>query len=207
MESIDIQKFRGGDEELFRNIIEAYSERLFNIVIRMVRNVDDSEDIVQETFTRAYMKRNTFKGRSSLYTWLVRIALNRALNHMKKQRPMDDLDPRMASASNPEAELASKELAQRIDRAIRELPSRQRMVFILRFHEKMPYREISNLMKCKEGTAKALYHFAVERLSSTLSDLNPRLQEHKVKKTETATGGGVTDMLNAGLHEVQKEDE
>ena len=119
---------------------------------------------------------------------------------------MDELDPRMPSASNPEAEVANRQIAERIDKAIRKLPSRQRMVFMLRFHEKMPYREISGFMRCKEGTAKALYHFAVERLSSELIDLNPKFQGQAVNTAETMSGGGFAESQNAGFQEAQKEE-
>jgi RNA polymerase sigma-70 factor (ECF subfamily) len=174
METFDIQKFRDGDEALFQQIIETYSERIFHIVLRMLRDIDDAEDIVQETFTRAFMKRKTFRGKSSVYTWLVRIAYNNALNKIKKSRSMAQLHPGIASDSSPEEEVQRKEILQRIEQAIRELPPKQKMVFNLRFYEKMPYKDITKLMKCKEGTAKALYHFALEKLSEKLGDYNPQ---------------------------------
>jgi RNA polymerase sigma-70 factor (ECF subfamily) len=174
MESFDIQKFRGGDERLFRDIIETYGERLYHIALRMVRNVDDAEDIVQETFTRAFMKRKTFRGKSSVYTWMVRIAYNLALNKLKKARPTVELNPGMASTSNPEDDVQRKEITEKIEQAVQELPPKQKMVFTLRFYDKMPYKEICKLMKCKEGTAKALYHFALEKLSGKLGDYNPQ---------------------------------
>ena len=150
----------------------------------MVRNVDDAEDIVQETFARGFMKRKTFRGKSSVYTWLVRIAYNITLNKLKKARPMLELYPGIASDSNPEDDVQRKEVADKIAHAIQELPPKQKMVFTLRFHDKMKYREISILMKCKEGTAKALYHFAVEKLSSKLGDYHPRRREIKEPHAE-----------------------
>jgi RNA polymerase sigma factor (sigma-70 family) len=70
--------------------------------------------------------------------------------------------------------MEKKELSEKIGQAIRDLPPKQQMVFTLRFYEKMPYKEIAKLMKCKEGTAKALYHFALEKLSKRLGDYHPR---------------------------------
>lgn len=174
METIDIQKFRGGDEQLFREIVETYGQRLYHIALRMVRNVDDAEDIVQETLARAFMKRKTFRGKSSVYTWMVRIAYHITLNKLKKARSTVELSPVMPSDSNPEEDIQRKETAERIEEAINELPPKQKMVFTLRFHEKMPYKEISKLMQCKEGTAKSLYHFALEKLSTRLGDYDPR---------------------------------
>ncbi len=171
MEEINIQKFKSGDEDLFREIVDAYGERLYYIIMRIVRNVDDAEDIVQETFVRAYTKRRTFKGKSSLYTWLVRIAYNLSINRVKKAKPTISLDPRMASKSNPQEEVERSELSRRIENAIQQLPPRQKAVFSLRFYENMPYKEVSKFLKCREGTAKALYHFAVEKLSYELRDL------------------------------------
>lgn len=174
METFDIRKFRGGDEQLFKDIIETYSERIYHIVLRMVRNVDDAEDIVQETFTRAFMKRKTFRGKSSVYTWLVRIAYNLTLNALKRRPSLIEIHPGIPSGSNPEEEVQRKEMAEDIAHAVGELPPKQKMVFNLRFHDKMPYSEICELMKCKEGTAKALYHFALEKLSARLGEYRPR---------------------------------
>jgi len=171
MEKLDIQKFRRGDENLFREIVDSYGERLYNIVFRIVRNVDDAEEIVQETFVVAFIKRKGFRGESSIYTWLVRIAYNLSINSIKKTKPTVELDPRLSSGSNPEQEIEREEVAQRIDEAVKELPPKQRTVFTLRFYENMPYKKISNLLRCKEGTTKALYHFAVEKLSAKLGDL------------------------------------
>jgi RNA polymerase sigma-70 factor (ECF subfamily) len=172
MEKIDLQKFKEGDEHLFREIVEMYGERLYNIVIRILRNVDDAEEIVQETFATAYIKRKGFRGKSSVYTWLVRIAYNYSINCIKKRKPTVELDPRLSTDDTPENEIEREELAKRINRAMEELPPRQRTVFTLRFYEKMPYKKLSQVLKCKEGTAKALYHFAIEKLSKKLDDLH-----------------------------------
>lgn len=177
METFDILKFRRGDEHLFQNIVETYGERIYHIVLRVVRNSDDAEDIVQETFARAFMKRKTFRGKSSVYTWLVRIAYNIALNTLRSRHHTVEIHPGIPSDSNPEADVQRKELAERITDAVEQLPRKQKMVFALRFHEKLPYKEISRIMRCKVGTAKALYHFALEKLSNKLDDYHPRKTE------------------------------
>lgn len=171
MEEIEIAKFRDGDEHLFREIVDMYGERLYNLVFRIVRNVDDAEDIVQETFVRSFIKRKTFRGKSSIYTWLVRIAYNFSMNFIKKRKPTIELDSRLSSKDNPEHEIEKQEIGERIDTAVKQLPPKQRAVFTMKFYENMSYKKISKVLSCKEGTAKALYHFAVEKLSKNLGDL------------------------------------
>mgnify|MGYP001033914208 CR=1 FL=1 len=171
MEKFDVNRFRNGDEHLFREIVETYGERLYNIVFRILRDIDDAEDIVQETFVRAFMKRKGFRGKSSIYTWLVRIAYNLSLNLIRKRKPTVELDPGLSSGNNPEREIERQEMAKQIDEAIKKLPPKQRTVFSMRFYEDMPYKKISKVLSCKEGTAKALYHFAVEKLSNALGNL------------------------------------
>ncbi|TES93538.1 MAG: sigma-70 family RNA polymerase sigma factor [Candidatus Cloacimonadota bacterium] len=171
MEKIDIQKFREGDENLFREIVNLYGERLYILVFRIVRDMDDAEDIVQETFVRAFVKRKGFRGDASIYTWLVRIAYNLSINLIRKRKPTVELDPRLSSGDNPEQKIEREEIAKRIVEAVKELPLKQRTVFTLRFYEDMPYKKISTVLRCKEGTAKALYHFAIEKMSKKLGDL------------------------------------
>ncbi|OQX56112.1 MAG: hypothetical protein B5M53_03130 [Candidatus Cloacimonas sp. 4484_209] len=171
MEKTEIERFRDGDKVLFHKIVDTYSERLYNIVYKILRNVDDTEDIVQETFVRAYTKRKGFKGKSSLYTWLVRIAYNLSYSFSKQKQPTVELDPRLKSNENPERYTERHEISNKIDSAIKSLPLKQRTVFSLRFYENLSYKEISNILKCRIGTAKALYHFAVERLSEDLKDI------------------------------------
>jgi RNA polymerase sigma-70 factor (ECF subfamily) len=171
MEEFDLKRFKRGDENVFKQIVDQYSERLFNTVIRIVQNVDDAEEIVQEALVISFIKRKGFRGEASIYTWLVRIAYNLALNHLKKKRPTVDLDPRIPTSSNPEKDIERKEIGQRIEKALTALPPRQRTVFSLRFYDNLPYKSIARILKCKEGTAKALYHFAVEKLSNSLKDV------------------------------------
>ncbi len=171
MEKVDINKFKIGDETLFRKIVENYGEKLYNTVFRIIRNVDDAEEIVQETFVRAYLKRKTFKGKSTIYTWLFRIAYNLSLNFIKKRKPTLELHPNIPADDSPGKQYERQEIAQKIDIAVKHLPPKQRTVFMLRFYENMPYKNIVKILKCKEGTAKALYHFAVQKLSDELGDL------------------------------------
>jgi RNA polymerase sigma factor (sigma-70 family) len=173
MEKFDVAKFKKGDEKLFRKIVDSYGERLYNIVLRIIRDVDDAEDIVQETLATAYMKRKTFRGKSSIYTWLVRIAYNYTINFAKKKSSHMELSPILPSNNNPEKRMERKETAELISNAIKELPPKQKTIFTLRFYENMSYKNISSILKCKQGTAKAQYHFAVEKLGNKLHEIKP----------------------------------
>lgn len=161
------------DDETFRNAVLEYRERIFLVILRFIRNRDDAKDLAQEAFVKAYRSRNQFRGDSSLYTWIHRIAINMALNHKARSRislltSIEDTSELMAHGS-PVDGMLSDELGGQIDSAIKGLPPRQRMVFVMRYYEEKPHAEIAALLGITEGAVKANYHQAIKKLRSQLS--------------------------------------
>lgn len=143
------------------------------MILKYVRNRDDAKDLTQEAFLRAYRSRNSFRGDSSLYTWIFRIAVNLALNFKERSRVSDfsslDESRPFYSESDPSSAIRDKELSGAIDRAIALLPPRQRMTFVLRYYDEMPFSEIAGNLGITEGAAKANYHQAVKKMQGGLS--------------------------------------
>ncbi len=159
------------DDETFKKAIRDYRERIFLVILRFVKNRDDAKDLAQETFIRAYRSRNNFRGDSSIYTWLYRIAINLAINHKNRNHPMSSLDetPEIPGSDDPSDGLLNTELGRNIEAAVAALPARQRTVFILHYHEEKPHAEIANLLGITEGAVKANYHQAVKKLRNGLA--------------------------------------
>ncbi len=156
-----------GDEDAFTQIVERFSRQVFAVCFRILRDTEEAKDMVQEVFTRVYVKRKSFKGHSSVYTWIYRIAVNLCLSQIKRTRvqtvPLDDVAYRLASRTSlPDTK--SQMLKDVIAKLIEALPPKQRAVFILRFYERLSFKEIAEVTGTSIGAAKANYHFAVEHL-------------------------------------------
>ena len=169
-----VERLKRREEEAFQELVETYRQRVYFIALRVVRDEDQAADVAQEVFVKVYRSIDKFQGRSSLYTWIYRIAVNLAINRSKRDRfkrmvSLSDLPrPRSSKTPSPLEDLEEKELRERIDKAIRSLPEKQRAVFILKYFEKMTHQEIARIMDCSEGTAKANYFHAIRKLRKRL---------------------------------------
>jgi RNA polymerase sigma-70 factor (ECF subfamily) len=169
-----VQRARRGDAEAFGLIVNEYRDRLFGLALGMVRNRDAAEDIVQEAFIKAYKNISGFRGESSIYTWLYRIAVNTAHNHLRRGRRLspvdfDDVAPILeARGPNPAQKAANTELGEAIEEAVHNLPPRQREVFLLHYFEQMTHREIAESLGITEGAVKANFFHAVQKLKGAL---------------------------------------
>jgi RNA polymerase sigma-70 factor, ECF subfamily len=160
-------------DETFKKVVLQYRERIFLVILRFVRNREDARDLTQETFVRAYRSRTYFRGESSVYTWIYKIAVNLAINYKSRSRISDlsslDETSEIAVDGNPSDDILTSELGKNIEIAIATLPARQRMVFILRYYEEKPHAEIAELLGITEGAVKANYHQAIKKLRIGLS--------------------------------------
>lgn len=168
-----IEQFLRGDERSFNLLVERHRERIYLLIWRMVRNREDALDLSQEVFVKAYRKLKSFRHESNFYTWLYRIAVNLALNFARREKfrsflSLSDLSRELVSGSLPSEEIERDQLSSRIDRAIIELPEKQRMVFILRHYEEMSVKEVADLLGKSEGTIKANYFQAIKKLRRSL---------------------------------------
>ena len=153
----------------FGEVVKAYSEQLYWQIRRMVLSHDDANDLLQNTFIKAWSNLNYFRGEAKLSTWLYRIALNESLNFLNKQRAQNQLsiDDEEAMAlnkleSDPYFDGDHTQLL--FEKAIQTLPEKQRMVFNLKYFQEMKYEEISEILGTSVGALKASYHHAVKKI-------------------------------------------
>lgn len=169
-----VRRARDGDHDAFGLIVETYRDRLFGLAIGILRDRSAAEDVVQEAFIKAYKNLKGFRGDSSIYTWLYRIAVNTAHNHLRRasrrtEIDFEDVAPIIeARGQNPAESTANAELGVAIDGAIQDLPPRQREVFMLHYFERMTHREIAEVLGVTEGAIKANYFHAVQKLKGAL---------------------------------------
>lgn len=171
-----VERFRRGDREAFNRIVARYRRDVYRIARRMTGSHEDADDVAQDTFVRAFGALGTFRGESTLKTWLCRIALNLAINvgrsrssHRTEDKDFDrisDGDPKSVPAG--ERALLREEEDQRVRGAIGRLADRQRQVVVLRIYEEMKFHEIADLLDCPIGTVKANFFHAMNNLRKTL---------------------------------------
>ena len=162
-------------EELFNKIVRDESEKLYWHLRRMVSSHEDADDLLQEVFLKVWTALPSFRGGSSVSTWVWRIATNEALNFLRREKVRAAL--RFTSI---DAELERKVLAdpyfngteaeRNLSRAVARLPEKQRQVFIMRYWDDLPYEEISAITGTSVGALKASYHLAQEKIRLNLSD-------------------------------------
>lgn len=155
-------------ETAFSQIVREYQEPLYWQVRRMVLTHDDANDILQNTFLKAWTKIDDFRGESRLSTWLGRIAINEALNFLERNRKTNSLDEEENSLANTlesDPYFDGDETQLLLQEAIRTLPYRQRMVFNMKYFEEKKYEEMSELLDVSVGSLKASYHHAVKKIT------------------------------------------
>ena len=169
-----VARARGRDEVAVRAIMASNNRRLYRIARGILRNDSEAEDVVQETYFRAFTHLDDFRGDSSLATWLARIAMNEALGRLRRQRPSVDLDslapgvleaqiiqfPLSAPSEDPEKSMAQRQIQHVVEHAIDELPDAFRIVFITRVIEGMNVEETADILGLKPETVKTRLHRA-----------------------------------------------
>lgn len=162
-----------GSEDAFDEVVERYSRKVFALCYRLLRNQEDARDMAQEVFVRIYAKRRSFKAASQLYTWIYRIAANMCFSELKRRKPgsvpLEDVEAVLAAKESDDPD-SRERLQALVAGALENLPPKQKSVFIMRFYDKMAFAEIAEAAGTSVGTAKANFHFAVERLRSILQE-------------------------------------
>lgn len=181
-----ISRMRRGDETAFAIVIKRHNRRLYRTARSIVRDDAEAEDIVQETYVRAFRNVDGFRGQSRLATWLTRIALNEALDRLRRRRPhvelaaIDDVDNRSEgslmslfggeAAADPERSASRAEIRRLVEGAIDALPAAFRTVFVLRDVEGMSIEETAAELDLKPETVKTRLHRARRQLRDALAD-------------------------------------
>lgn len=175
-----VEQFHAGDEQAFNKLTLRYQEKIYWVVRRMIPDHDEADDIVQDVFIRAYHSLKSFKGESSVYTWLYRIAVNLSLNEIRRKKlrktfSLDEAatDQHQTDDDTPAEAMEREEQTQMIRMAIETLPEKQKKVFILRYYEELPYEEIAKIVKTSVGGLKANYFHAVKKIGEYIKHEMP----------------------------------
>jgi len=179
-----VKRVQRGDKGAFDLLVLKYQHKIVNLVMRYVRDPELALDITQEAFIKAYRALPRFRGDSAFYTWMYRIAVNTAKNHLaaQRRRPMNveldlqdpeqyDLHAKLKETDTPEAITLSNELKATVERAIAALPEDLRTAIILRELEGMSYEEIAQTMECPVGTVRSRIFRARDAISKKIGSL------------------------------------
>jgi RNA polymerase sigma-70 factor, ECF subfamily len=182
-----VRRVQNGDRRAFDLLFSRYQHKIAGLVSRYVRTNEEIEDIVQESFIKAYRALPRFRGESAFYTWLYRIAINTSKNYLvaKSRRPPDvDIDAEesefadgsesLHESENPENSLTRDQLASVIDQAIRDLPDDLRSAVTLREFDGLSYEQIAEIMDCPVGTVRSRIFRAREAIDERIRPLIDR---------------------------------
>lgn len=182
-----VRRVQKGDRRAFDLLFSRYHHKIINLVGRYLRDSEDVQDVVQEAFIKAFRALPRFRGESAFYTWLYRIAINTAKNHIvaRSRRPpgvdveVDDAEhfdgaDALRDLESPEAELARDELSAEIDAAIADLPDDLRSAVTLREFDGLTYEQIAEIMECPVGTVRSRIFRAREAIDKRISPLLDR---------------------------------
>lgn len=170
-------KFRDTNtrDEAFRLLVNKYQQRIYWHIRRMVIDHDDANDVVQNTFIKAWKGLSNFREDAKLYTWLYRIGSNESitfLNKKKKQNnvSLDDIQQNLANSLQSDVYFNGDETQLKLQQAILTLPEKQRLVFNMKYYDEMKYEEISEALGTSVGALKSSYHYAVKKIESFFSE-------------------------------------
>lgn len=157
---------QGGNRSAYSELVKRHQRGLLRLSLRFMKDLDVAEDVVQESFIKAYEKIATFEGRASFKSWLYQIAVNTARNKIRENRhAMTDIETvNLAVGAVAETNLVQGAVADILQTEVEKLPFRQRTALVLRIYEDLSFHEISEVMECPYDTAKANYRHALLKL-------------------------------------------
>ena len=173
-EMIDMLQDSHTRREGFAVLVRQYSEPLYWKVRRIVLNHEDANDVLQNAFLKIWNNLDTFQGKSALSTWLYRIAINEALDFVRRQKNVNSAtvstedEPGVAARLMGDDYFDGDEAQARLQEAVARLPEVQRTVFTLKYFDELKYSEISKILDTSEGALKASYHLAVKKITEYL---------------------------------------
>ena len=179
-----VTRAREGDTRAFDALILKYGDKLYGLVYHMTSHKEDTHDLLQEIFARAYQSLKSFRGNSTFYTWIYQIAVNLTLNFLKKKKRRSGLslneldaaahqDPALIDTTheaNPEQQTNLNELQVKLNEAMQKLSEPHRMVVTMFDIQGMSHGEIAKVLKTSEGTIRSRLHYAHQQLQSALQD-------------------------------------
>ena len=160
--------------QAFNEVMRLYSEPLYWQVRRMVENHDDANDILQNTFLKAWQSVEGFRGDAKLSTWLYKIALNEAITFLARERmrpslSLDDEESHLVNLIESDEYVDGDELALKLRKVVASLPEKQRLVFNMKYYDEMKYEQMSEILGTSVGALKASYHLAVKKIEQYIT--------------------------------------
>ena len=179
-----VTRARNGDMSAYDELVHRYQERSFATIYHMTGNHEDAHDLAQEAFIKAFQALNSFKGDSSFYTWVYRIAVNKTINFLKQRKNRSHLslndidlnaehDPDMValvSENTPRRDLGLNELHEKLNAALAKLSEVHRLVVTLHDIQGLSHEEIGTIMDCNVGTVRSRLFYARQQLQAHMSD-------------------------------------
>ena len=179
-----VRRSQDQDMGAYDQLVRRYQERIYATVYHMTSNHEDANDLVQETFVKAYRALKSFKGDSSFYTWIYRIAVNKSINFLKQRKnrihlSLDDVDfnaendpdlVALVSEKTPRRDLNLSELQEKLNSAMLKLSEHHRMVVTLHDIQGLSHEEIGAIMDCNVGTVRSRLFYARQQLQAHLAD-------------------------------------
>jgi len=167
------EKVQRRDSRAFDTLMREYSPELFNFILRLVSNAEDAQDILQDTFVRVWEKSHQFKGRSSVKTWIFRIAINLSYTHLKRRKRwsyavLEDVKT-LVSGSDPVQEAETRHDAHLLQASLRTLTPRQHAVVVARIYKDLPFAQIAQAVGCSENAAKVHFHEGKKRIEAYMN--------------------------------------
>lgn len=155
--------------QAFDEVIARYSEPLYWQIRRMVQSHEDTDDLLQNTFMKAWQSIENFRGEARLSTWLYKIAINESITHLARERKrlsvsLDDQEAALANLIEADEHIDGDQLALELRKAIASLPEKQRLVFNMKYYDEMKYEDMSSILGTSVGALKASYHLAVKKI-------------------------------------------
>lgn len=182
-----VRQAQAGDANAYDELVRRYQRQIYGVVYHMTSHHEDANDLTQEAFVKAWQALKSFKGDSSFFTWIYRIAVNRTLNHLKQRKfrdgkhamSLNDLDVEaehhpdlvaLASDKTPRRALALEELKEKLNVALQRLSENHRIVVTLHDIQGLPHDEIAKVLGCNTATVRTRLFYARQQLQGILSD-------------------------------------
>jgi RNA polymerase sigma-70 factor (ECF subfamily) len=183
-DSVLVRRAQSEDMRAYDELVRRYQERIYATVYHMTSNHEDANDLTQETFIKAFRALKSFKGDSSFYTWVYRIAVNKTINFLKQRKnrthmSLNDVDfnaendpdlVALVSEKTPRRDLSLSELQEKLNGAMQKLSEHHRMVVTLHDVQGLSHEEIGKIMDCNIGTVRSRLFYARQQLQAHLSD-------------------------------------
>ncbi|NCC51196.1 MAG: sigma-70 family RNA polymerase sigma factor [Spartobacteria bacterium] len=179
-----VRDAKAGDLAAFEELTRRYQGKIYGLLYNMTSNKEDAEDLTQEVFVKAFQSLKHFKGKSSFYTWIYRIAINKAINFLKKRKrragiSLDDVDSGIerdrayveyVSSNSTRRDVSVHELQEKLNKALMTLSDNHRTVVVLHDVQGVPHEEIARMTGCSCGTVRSRLFYARQQLQVELKD-------------------------------------